>query len=215
MFVNEIFTSIEGEGIRMGYPVTFIRLYGCNLNCSYCDTRYSCEGQDGTEMSVSEVIEKAKEAGVNRITLTGGEPLIHKNVEELVDGLVNKGFEVNIETNGSVDIYPYIKKENVILTMDYKSISSGMADKMNHQNLKYLRNQDVLKFVVRNKEDLDDMKRIIETYTTPSSNIFVSPVFGQIEPVEIVNYIKENKLNNCRVQVQLHKIIWEPTKRGV
>ncbi|MCK9444570.1 MAG: putative 7-carboxy-7-deazaguanine synthase QueE [Tissierellaceae bacterium] len=213
MFVNEIFTSIEGEGIRMGYPVTFIRLYGCNLNCSYCDTRYSCEGQDGTEMSVSEVIEKAKEAGVKRITLTGGEPLIHKNAEELVDGLVNEGFEVNIETNGSVDIYPYIK-ENVIITMDYKSISSGMADKMNHKNLKYLRNQDVLKFVVEDKKDLDDMKRIIETYS-PSCIIFVSPVFGKIELPDMVDYIKDNELNECRIQVQLHKIIWEPTKRGV
>lgn len=213
MLVNEIFKSIEGEGIRMGYPVTFIRLYGCNLNCSYCDTRYSCEGQDGTEMSVSEVIEKAKEAGVKRITLTGGEPLIHKNAEELVDGLVNEGFEVNIETNGSVDIYPYIK-ENVIITMDYKSISSGMADKMNHKNLKYLRNQDVLKFVVEDKKDLDDMKRIIETYS-PSCSIFVSPVFGKIELPDMVDYIKDNELNECRIQVQLHKIIWEPTKRGV
>jgi len=214
MLINEIFTSIEGEGIRMGYPVTFIRLYGCNLNCSYCDTRYSCEGQDGTEMNVSEVIEKAKEVDVKRITLTGGEPLIHKNAEELVDRLVNEGFEVNIETNGSVDIYPYIKKENVIITVDYKSISSGMADKMNHKNLKYLRNQDVLKFVVGNKEDLADMKKIIETYS-PSCNIFVSPVFGQIEASEIVEFIKNNKLNEVRVQVQLHKIIWEPTKRGV
>ena len=214
MFVNEIFTSIEGEGIRMGYPVTFIRLYGCNLNCNYCDTRYSCEGRDGTEMKVSEVIEKAKEAGVKRITLTGGEPLIHKNVEELVDELVKAGFEVNIETNGSVDIYPYIKKENVIITMDYKSISSGMTDKMNHKNLKYLRNQDVLKFVVGNKEDLDDMKRIIEIYS-PSCNIFVSPIFTKIELSDMVDYIKDNKLNDCRIQVQLHKIIWEPSKRGV
>lgn len=214
MFVNEIFTSIEGEGIRMGYPVTFIRLYGCNLNCSYCDTRYSCEGQNGTEMSVSEVIEKVKEAGVERITLTGGEPLIHKNVEELVDELVNEGFEVNIETNGSIDIYPYIKKLNVIITMDYKSISSGMTDKMNHKNLKYLGGQDVLKFVVEDEKDLDDMKRIIETYS-PSCIIFVSPVFGKIETSEIVEFIKDNKLNEVRVQVQLHKIIWEPTKRGV
>ena len=214
MFVNEIFTSIEGEGIRMGYPVTFIRLYGCNLNCSYCDTRYSCEGQAGTEMNVSEVIEKVKEAGVERITLTGGEPLIHKNAEELVDGLVNEGFEVNIETNGSVDIYPYIKKENVIITMDYKSISSGENSKMNPANLRYLRNQDVLKFVVGNKEDLNDMKRIIEIYS-PSCNIFVSPIFTKIELSDIVDYIKDNKLNDCRIQVQLHKIIWEPSKRGV
>ena len=214
MLVNEIFSSIEGEGIRTGYPATFIRLYGCNLNCSYCDTRYSCEGHDGTEMNVSEVIEKAKEVGVKRITLTGGEPLIHKNVEELVDELVNEGFEVNIETNGSVDIYPYIKKENVIITMDYKLISSGMNDKMNERNFKYLRPQDVLKFVVGNKQDLDVMKEILEVHK-PNCNIFVSPVFEQIEPVEIVDYIKENKLNDCRVQLQLHKIIWDPEERGV
>ena len=214
MLVNEIFSSIEGEGIRTGYPATFIRLYGCNLNCSYCDTRYSCEGHDGTEMNVSEVIEKAKEAGVKKITLTGGEPLIHKNVEELVDELVNEGFEVNIETNGSVDIYPYTKKENVIITMDYKLISSGMNDKMNERNFKYLRPQDVLKFVVGNKQDLDVMKEILEVHK-PNCNIFVSPVFEQIEPVEIVDYIKENKLNDCRVQLQLHKIIWEPEERGV
>lgn len=214
MFINEIFKSIEGEGIRMGYPVTFIRLYGCNLNCSYCDTRYSCEGQDGTEMSVAEVVKRANELEVKRITLTGGEPLIHENVEELVDELLNEGFEVNIETNGSIDIYPYIKKPNVIITMDYKSISSGMADKMNHKNLKYLRGQDVLKFVVGNKEDLDDMKNVIETYS-PSCNIFVSPIFTKIELPDMVDYIKDNKLNDCRIQVQLHKIIWEPSKRGV
>lgn len=214
MFVNEIFKSIEGEGIRMGYLITFIRLYGCNLNCSYCDTRYSCEGQDGTEMSVAEVVKRANELEVKRITLTGGEPLIHKNVEGLVDELLNEGFEVNIETNGSVDIYPYIKKPNVIITMDYKSISSGENIKMNPANFRYLREQDVLKFVVGNKEDLDDMKRIIETYS-PSCNIFVSPIFNQIETSEIVEFIKDNKLNEVRVQVQLHKIIWEPSKRGV
>ena len=214
MLVNEIFSSIEGEGIRTGYPATFIRLYGCNLNCSYCDTRYSCEGHDGTEMNVSEVIEKGKEVGVKKITLTGGEPLIHKNVEELVDELVNEGFEVNIETNGSVDIYPYTKKENVIITMDYKLISSGMNDKMNERNFKYLRPQDVLKFVVGNKQDLDVMKEILEVHK-PNCNIFVSPVFEQIEPVEIVDYIKENKLNDCRVQLQLHKIIWDREERGV
>ncbi len=214
MFVNEIFTSIEGEGIRMGYPVTFIRLYGCNLNCNYCDTRYSCEGKDYTAMQIPSIVKEVEQLGVKRITLTGGEPLIHPQAEYLVNALLKEGYEVNIETNGSIDIYPYIKKENVIITMDYKSISSGMVDKMNHENLKYLRNQDVLKFVVGNKEDLDDMKRIIEIYS-PSCNIFVSPIFTKIELSDMVDYIKDNKLNDCRIQVQLHKIIWEPNQRGV
>jgi len=214
MLVNEIFKSIEGEGIRTGYPVTFIRLYGCNLDCSYCDTSYSCEGKDYTEMQIPSIVKGVEKLGVKRITLTGGEPLIHKNVEGLVDELLNEGFEVNIETNGSVDIYPYIKKPNVIITMDYKSISSGENSKMNPANFRYLREQDVLKFVVGSKEDLADMKRIIETYS-PSCNIFVSPIFNQIETSEIVEFIKDNKLNEVRVQVQLHKIIWEPSKRGV
>ena len=214
MFVNEIFTSIEGEGIRMGYPVTFIRLYGCNLNCNYCDTRYSCEGKDYTAMQIPSIVKEVEQLGVKRITLTGGEPLIHPQAEYLVNALLKEGYEVNIETNGSIDIYPYIKKENVIITMDYKSISSGMVDKLNHENLKYLRNQDVLKFVVGNKEDLDDMKRIIEIYS-PSCNIFVSPIFTKIELSDMVDYIKDNKLNDCRIQVQLHKIIWEPNQRGV
>ena len=214
MLVNEIFKSIEGEGIRTGYPVTFIRLYGCNLNCNYCDTRYSCEGKDYTEMQIPSIVKEVEKLEVKRITLTGGEPLIYKNVEGLVDELLNEGFEVNIETNGSVDIYPYIKKPNVIITMDYKSISSGENSKMNPANFRYLREQDVLKFVVGSKEDLADMKRIIETYS-PSCNIFVSPIFNQIETSEIVEFIKDNKLNEVRVQVQLHKIIWEPSKRGV
>lgn len=214
MLVNEIFKSIEGEGIRTGYPVTFIRLYGCNLNCNYCDTRYSCEGEDYIEMQIPSIVKEAEQLGVERITLTGGEPLMHPQVEYLVNALSEEGYEVNIETNGSIDIYPYTLKEDVIITMDYKSISSGENSKMNPANFRYLREQDVLKFVVGSKEDLVDMKRIIETYS-PSCNIFVSPIFNQIETSEIVEFIKDNKLNEVRVQVQLHKIIWEPSKRGV
>lgn len=214
LLVNEIFKSIEGEGIRTGYPVTFIRLYGCNLNCSYCDTRYSCEGKDYIAMRIPEIMQKVEELGVERITLTGGEPLIHPNVQALIDTLLEQGFEVNIETNGSVDIYPYILKEDVIITMDYKSISSQENSKMNPANFKYLRKQDVLKFVVGSVEDLEDMKDVLESYR-PSSNIFVSPIFGKIEMQDIVEFILTNNLTECRIQVQLHKIIWDPSKRGV
>lgn len=214
MLVNEIFKSIEGEGIRTGYPVTFIRLYGCNLNCNYCDTRYSCEGKDYTEMQIPSIVKEVEQLGVERITLTGGEPLMHPQVEYLVNALLEEGYEVNIETNGSLDIYPYTLKDNVIITMDYKSISSGENSKMNPANFRYLREQDVLKFVVGSKEDLADMKDVIESYN-PSCSIFVSPIFNQIETSEIVEFIKDNKLNEVRVQVQLHKIIWEPSKRGV
>ena len=212
--VNEIFSSIEGEGIRTGQLVTFIRLYGCNLNCSYCDTRYSCENGDYKIMTVLDILAEVERLNISRVTLTGGEPLIHPFVGELINALIDEGYEVNIETNGSIDIYPYTLKENVIITMDYKSISSGENSKMNPANLGYLREQDVLKFVVGNKEDLADMKDVIKNYN-PKSSIFVSPIFNQIEISEIVEFIKDNKLNEVRVQVQLHKIIWEPNKRGV
>lgn len=214
MLVNEIFSSIEGEGIRTGYPVTFIRLYGCNIHCPYCDTRYACEGGEFTQMTVDEIVDKVKDFGWSRVTITGGEPLIHRDVDNLIYLLTYLGYEVNIETNGTVFVGEYTDFDKVILTVDYKSISSGMNTKMDTANIDALRKQDVLKFVVGTMEDLEDMKRIVLN-RMPQCQIFVSPVFGQIEPVQIVDFIKENHLDNVRVQVQLHKIIWNPTERGV
>lgn len=214
MLVNEIFSSIEGEGIRTGYPVTFIRLFGCNLECSYCDSKYSCSGNDFTKMSIDEILETVQELGFEKITLTGGEPLIHREVDELIRRLTNSGYEVNIETNGSIYIGPYTDDKKIIITADYKSISSGASESMDKHNLVALRPQDVLKFVVGSIEDLEQMKKLLIKYN-PSCNIFVSPVFGEITPVEIVNYIKDNKLQNCRIQLQLHKFIWNSTQRGV
>lgn len=214
MLVNEIFSSIEGEGIRAGYPVTFIRLYGCNLHCSYCDTRYSCEGGEFTKMSVEEILDKVAELGFYRVTLTGGEPLIHRDVNDLIHTLVRAGYEVNIETNGAVYVEPYVHSPKTIITLDYKSISSGENGKMWLSNIGLLRKKDVLKFVVGSQEDLDDMRRIlIEKH--PICNIYVSPVFGKIEAKDIVEYIKEYKLENCRVQLQMHKFIWDPQTKGV
>lgn len=214
MLVNEIFSSIEGEGIRAGYPVTFIRLYGCNLHCSYCDTRYSCEGGDFKKMSVDEILEQVADLGFHRVTLTGGEPLIHKDVNDLIMALLKADYELNIETNGAVYIAPYVHSTKTIITLDYKSISSGENGSMWLSNIPILRKRDVLKFVVGSQEDLDDMRRII-TEKHPMCNIYVSPVFGKIEPKAIVEYIKEHKLENCRVQLQMHKFIWPPQQRGV
>ena len=214
MRVNEIFGSIEGEGIRSGYPAAFIRLYGCNLNCSYCDTRYSCVGNDFKEMSIDEIVNEIQRLSFERITLTGGEPLIHEDVDELIHRLTSLGYEVNIETNGSVYIGPYLDNPKVIITADYKSISSGASEFMDKHNLIALRPQDVLKFVVGSIEDLEQMKNVLLEYN-PSCTIFVSPVFGKIEPVEIVEFINDNDLQNCRLQLQLHKYVWNPNQRGV
>lgn len=215
MKVSEIFLSIEGEGIRTGYPAIFIRLYGCNLRCSYCDSMYSVDEGDFTEMSLGEIMNEVQKYDVKRITLTGGEPLIHKDVYALLSVLSGEGYEVNIETNGSVDLSTLsdLHLDNIIITMDWKSISSGCAGKMLLNNLAQLSPNDVLKFVVSTKEDLDQMRDII--IYGHDYNVFISPIFGAIEPAEIVDYVLENKLNNCRVQLQLHKFIWDPNKRGV
>lgn len=215
MKVVEIFKSIDGEGIRAGYPATFIRLFGCNLRCSYCDTPYGYEGNDYKEMTVDEIVQECMCLNCPRITLTGGEPLIHKDVNILIKNLLVNGFEVNIETNGSVDVellkflYP-----QVVITMDWKCPSSGCENKMSIARLKDLKKNDVLKFVVGSKEDLERCKSIYNKSNLECS-IFISPIFGKIEPSEIVDYMLENDMVDCRVQLQMHKFIWNPNKRGV
>ena len=215
--VNEIFLSIDGEGYRTGLPVVFIRLYGCNLNCSYCDTRYSCEQQEYKEMSLYDILAQVLSYKVPRVTLTGGEPLIHPGVKDLIVSLVANDIEVNIETNGAVDLDEFIEfkyNSKVVFTMDYKCKSSGMEDKMILSNLEFLQPKDVIKFVVSNYNEMEEMEYILEA-SKCKAQAYVSPVFGAIEPKELVEYVLDNGLNDVKVQVQLHKIIWEPTKRGV
>ena len=215
--VNEIFLSIDGEGCRTGLPVVFVRLYGCNLNCSYCDTRYSCEGQEYKEMSLYDILVEVLNYGVPRVTLTGGEPLIHPGVKDLITSLVANDIEVNIETNGAVDLDEFIEfkyNSKVVFTMDYKCKSSGMEEKMILSNLVFLQPKDVIKFVVSNYNEMEEMEYILEA-SKCKAQAYVSPVFGAIEPKELVEYVLDNGLNDVKVQVQLHKIIWEPTKRGV
>ena len=216
MKVVEIFESIDGEGIRAGLPATFIRLYGCNLNCSYCDSRYACEGGEYIEMSIDEILNRVQIFNHKSITLTGGEPLIHSDSEYLIDALRLKGYEVNIETNGAVDIAPYANKDKVIITLDYKCPTSGAEGKMIMSNLSLLRKQDVLKFVVGSKADLDKAKEIILAYNLQNKcNLFFSPVFDEIESKDIVEYILSNHLERVRMQLQIHKFIWDKDERGV
>lgn len=215
--VNEIFASIDGEGIRTGLSAVFIRLYGCNLKCSYCDTRYSCENREYTLMSLMDILEKVLSYNIPRVTLTGGEPLIQPGVKDLINSLVANDIEVNIETNGAVDLedfWEYKYNSKVIFTMDYKCASSGMEDRMKLVNLHLLQPKDVIKFVVSNYNELEKMEYILEE-SGCKARPYVSPVFGAIEPKELVEYVLDNELNNVTVQVQLHKIIWNPNMRGV
>lgn len=233
--VAEIFYSIDGEGVRTGLPVIFIRLFGCNLNCSYCDTRYACEAETPDTngivgydvMDLDKIIFNVQKfAPCKAITLTGGEPLIHTKVGQLIKALRFLGYDINIETNGAVDLSDFIDSQMIFkapcdtvggyfITMDWKSISSGESQKMLESNLALLRHEDVLKFVVGNTEDLDQMKEVIKSHPDLHAQVYVSPIFEQIEPADIVAYVLENQLVNVKVQVQLHKIIWDPNKRGV
>jgi 7-carboxy-7-deazaguanine synthase len=213
--VVEIFKSIDGEGKRAGLPATFIRLYGCNLHCSYCDTVYGCSGNNYKTMTAADILEEVDRLGVPCITLTGGEPLIHEDVDVLITLLRAQGYEVNIETNGSVDIWKY-KQPGVFVTMDYKCPTSGMNPRMCLDNFSYLDSNDVVKFVVGSYQDMEVANDIIHNYKLMDRcQVYFSPVFGAIQPKDIVSYVLFNKLHKVKVQLQLHKIIWEPTMKGV
>ena len=215
MQVCEIFTSIEGEGIRAGKVCTFVRFVGCNLRCAWCDTTYSYEG--GKEMSPADILDSIPK-GCSLVTLTGGEPLLQDagEMNTLVDSLVSKGVEVNFETNGSVDFRPFLR-DNVIITADYKLPSSGMTAKMDIPVLRTLRECDVLKFVVGSENDIDEMQIILKAIQ-PTCHVFVSPVFGMMEPARLAEWLKGYDLKDrmdIRLQIQLHKAIWPPETRGV
>ncbi len=213
MKVVEIFKSIDGEGKRAGMPATFIRLAFCNLRCTYCDTSYAFDDNYARDMTVDEIVHKCIELDCPSITLTGGEPLIHRDVENLIAELDRNNLDVNVETNGTIDPSYYHKLKNVWFTVDYKSPSSGCENAMNPEAFKKLRPQDVLKFVVGSDKDLESALNVIKKYE-PAAQIYFSPVFGY-DAANIVDFLLANKLNKCKVQLQIHKYIYDPDARGV
>lgn len=215
MKVIEIFDSIDGEGIFAGCLATFIRLAGCNLRCLYCDTLYAMDIANAKEMSVNEILNECKKIGNQHITLTGGEPLIHKEALELVKQLCKLDYIVNIETNGSIDISPY-QMVNTVITADYKTKFSGENKRMLNTNLSQLRNTDVLK-IVCSANDFDGIEKLVCS-TEIKAPIYLSPIFGEVEPVQLVDFLKRLRgktKNRVKMQIQLHKIIWSADKRGV
>lgn len=214
--VVEIFDSIEGEGKRTGYLSTFIRFAGCNLRCSYCDTAYALSADDAAaEYTADELAQLVLSKPWSRATLTGGEPMLQP-LQELTERLCRGGCEVNIETNGAV-LLPKERPAGLFYTMDWKSPSSGMSKAMKLENLQErLKPADVVKFVVATKDDLDDMAYTI-SHLLPAARplLYVSPVWGEIEAAALVDFVKEKGLDDVCVQVQLHKIIYDPEARGV
>ena len=216
--VVEIFESINGEGMRAGELAVFVRMKGCNLSCNYCDTMWANEADcEFEEMTADRIVERVKKSGIKNVTLTGGEPLLQKDADKLLKLFSDeKDIRVEIETNGSVNLSPFLKYENTSFTMDYKLPESDMEKYMNTDNFKILRKKDTLKFVASSVNDLKKAKEIIEKYELIGKvNIIFSPVFGKIELTDIVDFLKDNKLNDVRMQLQMHKFIWDPEERGV
>ena len=216
--VAELFTSINGEGPRAGEAAVFIRFRGCDLCCSYCDTRWACSDSAPAQiMTAEQLCGYADGTGIKNVTLTGGEPLLQEELYLLTDMLAAHGHTAEIETNGASDIsFLAERAARPFFTLDYKLPGSGMEQHMLTDNYRYLIKGDAVKFVSGSEEDLERCAQITERYAlTEKCAVFISPVFGRIDPQKIVSFILERKLVGVRLQLQLHKYIWDPEKRGV
>lgn len=217
--VVEIFASINGEGLKSGQLALFIRMQGCNLDCKYCDTAWANEEDCRFHWTSSEeILDLTRSMRIQNITITGGEPLLQENIKELLEVLSHEeSIQVEIETNGSVDLSPFMDIQNrPSFTMDYKLPSSGVEDEMVMTNLSLLDKRDLVKFVVGDYDDLFRAKEVIDTYDlVKHTNVHFSPVWGEIEMEQIVNFMKDHSMNGVTLQLQMHKIIWDPQMRGV
>jgi 7-carboxy-7-deazaguanine synthase len=220
--VAEKFVSINGEGMRAGQLAVFIRFCGCNLRCSYCDTawtwEYDAPDMMFEEMSAKEILAYIRQTGVRNVTLTGGEPLCRSGILDLLRLLASEEvLSVEIETNGSQDLTEICKMANrPHLTVDYKLPGSGMEQYMHLASFKLLDKRDVVKFVCGSCEDLQRACEIIREFSlVERTNVYLSAVFGRIEPAEIVEFMKEQCLNGVNLQLQMHKFIWRPDMKGV
>lgn len=217
--IAEMFSSINGEGTHAGQLAFFVRFTGCNLNCSYCDTKWAnVPNAEYTEMTADEIRSEAQKSGISNVTVTGGEPLIQPNIVPLLETLCGDGRYVEIETNGSADVSEVlkIKGERPALTMDYKLPSSGMESFIRTENFALLEAKDTVKFVSGSLADLERALEIIRKYgLIGKCAVYISPVFGKLKPAEIVDFMLANKLNGVNVQLQMHKFIWDPNMRGV
>lgn len=209
--VNEIFFSIQGESSKAGLPCVFVRLTYCNLRCSYCDTEYAF--YEGSDFSIDEIVNKVKSYNCNLVEITGGEPLMQNECLELMKNLCDSGFDVMIETGGSLPINNI--DQRIMIVMDFKCPSSGMMKKNLYSNIRILKKNDEVKFVIGNREDYEWSKEIISKYElNKKCGILLSVVFGILEPVTLVNWILEDKID-VRFQLQMHKFIWHPETKGV
>jgi 7-carboxy-7-deazaguanine synthase len=208
--ICEIFKSIQGESTHAGCICTFVRLTGCNLDCSYCDTRYAFT--EGRLMSIGQIVDVIDSFGVKLVEVTGGEPLLQSESVSLCEVLLQKGYKVLVETNGSLPIR--LLPTGCVRIVDVKCPGSGSADSFLQENIDYLTPADEVKFVISDKTDFDWANDFVKKYQLyEKSTILFSPCMGRIEPAELASWIVESN-TSVRLGLQLHKVIWGD-KRGV
>lgn len=206
--ISEIVSSVQGEGKFTGYPTTFIRLYGCNLNCSYCDTKYAVSRGNKKKMGIQTILQSVFKMGNQHICITGGEPLLQESVYALIYELVEKGYEVTIETNGAVPIEETLYTRSYSYCMDIKCPSSGVSTKNLYKNLGVLKCNDEVKFVIADEEDYVFAKSVIRKYPTKAKLLF-SPMMGGNPDIakDLAQWLIEDKILNARYGIQLHKLV--------
>ncbi|MBN2017095.1 MAG: radical SAM protein [Candidatus Cloacimonetes bacterium] len=208
MELSEIFCSLQGESSYVGLPYVFVRLAGCNLRCSYCDTKYAYESE--LTLSVEEIIKEIeKYHPVKLVEITGGEPLLQSETIELIKLLIKKKYKVLLETNNSISLENVPKQ--VIKIVDFKTPSSGMSNRMLWDNIKYFNEKDELKFVVADRQDFEWGIHVIEKYNLHRFQLLFSPVFDKLDVTKLADWILETKLS-IRLNVQLHKLLWEDNR---
>lgn len=208
--IYEIFHSLQGETSRIGLPTVFVRLTGCPMRCTYCDTEYAFSG--GGNMQIAEILAKVAEFGTQYVTVTGGEPLAQKECYILLQALCDKGYSVSLETGGAMDIAPVDARVSVIL--DIKTPASNEEKNMLWSNVNHIRSKDEIKFVLCNRDDYDWAKaKITELKLSEKCPILFSPSYHDLSAETLAGWILADKLS-VRMQVQLHKILWGE-KQGV
>ncbi len=212
MKICEIFYSIQGETTYSGLPCVFIRTSGCNLRCSYCDTKYAYEG--GIEMPVEQVLEQARSYGCHLMAITGGEPLVQrKAVSHLMASLLESGDTVLLETNGSLGMESV--DDRVVKILDLKCPDSGMSGRMDWDNIQHLNEHDQVKFVLSSRRDYQWAREVLAKYPILSElEVLLSIVLGALDARDVAKWMLDDKLN-ARFQLQIHKYIWHPEARGV
>ncbi|MDC0075226.1 7-carboxy-7-deazaguanine synthase QueE [Candidatus Thioglobus sp.] len=204
--ITEIFYSLQGEAKEVGIPTVFVRLTGCPLRCNYCDTAYAFKGNN--PLSIQHILDEVAQYNAQYVCVTGGEPMAQSNCLNLLDSLIDSGYNVSMETSGSIDITPVNSKVSIV--MDIKTPSSTEEHQNRYENLPILKSKDQLKFVIASRSDFDWCTEILDNHEVESDILF-SPVYESLKPVELAEWILEKKLN-VRLQVQLHKLLWGDQK---